>query len=112
MYLVDLVAVILVSCIVMIAGLLVMSCWRFGRVVFKDAAFHVVMWVLRFVAWLFEVCVGGLLVNCGGCEYSFNGSLYFNISLRSVSGRNGNLFVNMLRFMFWLFCFMKLYISL
>lgn len=43
MYFVDLVAVILVSCIVMIAGLLVMSCWRLGRAVFKDAAFHVVM---------------------------------------------------------------------
>ena len=25
-----------------------------------------------------------------GCEYSFIGSLYFNISLSSVSGRNGN----------------------
>ena len=43
MYFVDLVAVILVSCIVMIAGLLDMSCWRLGRAVFKDAAFHVVM---------------------------------------------------------------------
>ena len=89
-----------------------MSCWRFGRAVFRDAAFHVVMWVLRFVVWVFEYCVGGLLVICGGCEYSFIGSLYFNISFRSVSGKNGNLFVNMLRFMFWLFCFIKLYISL
>ena len=43
MYLVDLVAVILVSCIVMIVGLLVVSCWRLGRAVFKDVAFHVVM---------------------------------------------------------------------
>ncbi len=55
--------------------------------------------MLRFVAWVCRVCVGGLLVICGGCVYSFIGSLYFNISLRSVSGRNGNLFVSMLRFM-------------
>ena len=48
----------------------------------------------------------------GLCEYSFIGSLYFSISLRSVSGKNGNLSVNMLRFMFRWFCFIKLYISL
>ena len=59
MYFVDLVAVTLVSCIVMIVGLLIMSCCRFGRVVFRDVAFHVVMWVLRFVFWIFVVCVGG-----------------------------------------------------
>ena len=100
MYFVDLVAVSLVSCIVMIVGLLVMSCWRLGRAVFIDAAFQVVMWVLRFEGWVFGLCVVGLLVICGGCEYSFIGSLYFNISLRSVIGRNGNLSVNMLRFMF------------
>ena len=48
-YLVDFVAVNLVSCIVMIAGssvvLEINSC-RFGRAVFSDAAFHVINLVL------------------------------------------------------------------
>ena len=54
MYFVDLVAVSLVSCIVIIAGLFGvsdMSWWRFGRVVFSAEAFHVIMCVLRFVVW-------------------------------------------------------------
>lgn len=42
----------------------------------------------------------GLTVICGGCEYSFIGYLYFNISFSNVSGKNGNLSVSMLRFMF------------
>ena len=49
MYLVDFVAVSLVSCIVMIAGLFVISWWRFGKAVFSDEAFHVIMCVLGFV---------------------------------------------------------------
>ena len=52
MYFVDLVAVSLVSCMVIIAclfGVLVMSWWRFGRAVFSDEAFHVIICVLWFV---------------------------------------------------------------
>ena len=48
-YFVDFVAVSLVSCIVIIAGLLVvfaMSWWRFGRDVFRDDVFHVLIYVL------------------------------------------------------------------
>lgn len=52
MYFVDFVAVTLVSCIVMIAGLCVRSWCMFGRVVFRDAAFHVVMCVPDVVVWL------------------------------------------------------------
>ena len=70
MYFVDFVAVIFVSWIVIIAGLPLMSWWRFGRAVFKDAAFHVVMCVLCLVVWLFWICVGDLLGTCGGCVYS------------------------------------------
>ena len=46
MYLVDFVAVSLVSCIVIIAGLFVVldiSWWRFGSAVFSEEAFHVHM---------------------------------------------------------------------
>ena len=61
-YFVDFVAVNLVSCIVMIAGLFVVfdiSWWRFGRAVFSDEAFHVLICVLWFVVWLICVCCGG-----------------------------------------------------
>ena len=54
-YFVDFVAVSLVSCIVMIAGLfgvLVIRSWRLGRVVFSDEAFEVIIYVL----WLI-VCI-------------------------------------------------------
>lgn len=67
---------------------------------FRDAAFHVVMCVLCLVGWMFWVCVGGLLGTCGGWEYSFIGSLCFSVSLSSVSGRKGNLVVNVSKFMF------------
>ena len=112
MYLVDFDAVIFVSCIIIIVGLCVMSWCRFGRVVFRDAAFHVVMCVLCLVDWLLWGCVGGSMGICVGWEYSFIGSLCFNVSLSKVSGRKGNLFVSVSRFMFWLFSSMKLYISL
>ena len=49
MYFVDFVAVSLVSCIVMIAGLFGVydiSWWRFGRAVFSAEAFHVIRCVL------------------------------------------------------------------
>ena len=55
MYFVDFVAVILVSCIVIIAGLVGvfdMSLWRFGNAMFSEEAFHVLMCVLRFVVWI------------------------------------------------------------
>ena len=48
-YFVDFVAVSLVSCIVMIVGCIVVFAFKlymFGRVVFRDDAFHVMMWVL------------------------------------------------------------------
>ena len=53
MYFVDLVAVSLVSCIVMIAGLCIVNRCRFGMAVFKDAAFHVMICVFWLVVWLF-----------------------------------------------------------
>ena len=58
---VDFVAVNLVSCIVIIVGLLVISRCRFGRVVFSDAAFHVMICVLWFIIWVFWVFGGGVL---------------------------------------------------
>ena len=42
MYFADLLAVSFVSCMVMIAGKLSMSLWRFGRAVFNELAFQVV----------------------------------------------------------------------
>ena len=62
-------AVNLVSCIVIIAGLFgvfVISFWRFGRVVFNDEAFHVIMFVLWFVVWFVWGRVVGMLGNGGG----------------------------------------------
>ena len=46
MYFVDFVAVSLVSCIVIIAGLFDISLCKFGRAVFRDEAFHVIICVL------------------------------------------------------------------
>ena len=49
MYFMDFVAVNLVSCMVIIAGLtgvFDMSWWRFGKVVFSEEAFYVIMCVL------------------------------------------------------------------
>ena len=57
MYFVDLVAVTLVSCIVTIASFCAMSRCRFGRAVFSDAAFQVVMCVFWFVMLVSCVCV-------------------------------------------------------
>ena len=53
MYFVDFVAVSLLSCIVMIVGLCIVSWCRFGMAVFRDAAFHVMICVFRFVVWVF-----------------------------------------------------------
>ena len=75
---------------------------------FSDAAFHVVMCVLCLVVWVFWVCKVGLLSDWEGCEYSFIGSFCFDVSLSSVSGRKGNLFVYMSTFMFGLFSCMNL----
>ena len=55
MYFVDFVAVSLVSCIVIIAGsfgVFDISWWRFGKDVFNEEAFHVIMCVLWFVVWI------------------------------------------------------------
>ena len=83
MYFVDLVAVTLVSCIVIMAGFCVISKCRFGRAVFSDAAFHMMICVLKFVVWMACLFGGGLLWGCGGCEYSVIGYLCFNVSLSS-----------------------------
>ena len=100
MYLVDLVAVTLVSCIVIMAGFCVVIRCRFGRAVFSDAAFQVIICVFRLVVLVVCICGGGLLWSCGGCEYSFIGSLCFSVSLSSFSGKNGNLFVSVSKFIF------------
>ena len=100
MYFVDFVAVTLVSCIVIIAGFCAISRCRFGRAVFSDAAFQVIICVLWFVVLISCTCGGGLLGTLGGCEYSLIGSLCFSVSLSSISGRNGNLFVNTSKFIF------------
>ena len=100
MYLVNLVAVTLVSCIVIMAGFCFMIKCRFGRAVFSDAAFQVMICVLRFVVLVVCICGGGLLRSCGGCEYSTIGSLCFSVSLSSFCGKNGNLFVSISKFIF------------
>jgi hypothetical protein len=48
----DFVAVNLVSCMVIIVGefgVFDMSWWMFGKAVFNEEAFYVIMWVLWFV---------------------------------------------------------------
>ena len=69
MYFVDFVAINLVSCIVMIAGFVVVldiSLCRFGRAVFSAEAFHVIIWVLWFVVWFAWGCCVGVLCIGGG----------------------------------------------
>jgi hypothetical protein len=69
MYLVDFVAVILVSCIVMMAGssgVLIISSCKFGRAVFNDEAFHVMNLVLEFVVCVSCGCVVGIIGSGGG----------------------------------------------
>ena len=62
---VDFVAVSLVSCMVIIAGFFAISWWRFGRAVFSDDAFHVMMFVLCFVVWA-SWGRGGVILGSGG----------------------------------------------
>ena len=96
-YFVDFVAVSLVSCIVMIAGLVVVfviKLYMFGRAVFRDEAFHVMMYVLWLVVCIFGFCGTDIFGNGGGCEYSVMGSLHFRDSISKFLGRNGNLFVS------------------
>ena len=96
MYFVDFVAVSLVSCIVMIAGLFGVydiSWWRFGRAVFSDEAFHVIRCVLWFVVWFSWGRNVGMSGSGGGWEYSCSGSLHFKASVSNSSGRKGNLSV-------------------
>ena len=96
MYFVDFVAVNLVSCIMIIAGLygvFEISLWRFGRVVFSNEAFHVVMCVLWFVVWFGWGRIVGMLGNGGGWEYSCSGSLHFNDYVSSFSCKKRNLSV-------------------
>ena len=65
-YFVDFVAVSLVSCIVMIVGLVVVfeiKLCIFGRAVFRDEAFHVMMCVLWLVVCMSWFCGNGGLGN-------------------------------------------------
>ena len=97
MYFVDFFAVSLVSCIVMIAGLVVwfdIKLYMLGRAVFNDEAFQVMIYVLWLVVCISWFCGSTVLGIGGGCEYSVMGSLYFRDSISSFSGRNGNLFVS------------------
>ena len=114
-YFVDFVAVSLVSCIVMIAGLigvLNISCCRFGRAVFSDEAFHVIMCVLWYVVWFIWGCCVGVLGSDGGWEYSSSGSLHFNDSVSRFSGKKRNLFFISCIVSGSLFCLMNSYSSL
>ena len=93
MYFVDFVAVNLVSCIVIIAGLFEVfdiSLCRFGSVVFSDEALHVIMCVLRFVVWFVWGYDVGVMGSGRGWEYSGSGSLHFNDSISRFSGKKGN----------------------
>ena len=115
MYFVDFVAVSLVSWIVIMAGLFVVldiRWWRFGRAVFSEEAFHVLIYVLWFVIWVNWAGIGGVLGSGGGWEYSSKGLLYLSVSMSNFWGRNGNSFVISCMFSVPLFCLMKLYISL
>ena len=67
--------------------------------------------MLSVVVCMFGVCSVGALGSGGGCEYSYNGSLYFSVSNSSCSGKKGNLFFIMCMFSGSVF-FMKLYSSL
>ena len=112
MYFVDFVAVNLVSCIVMIAGLFGMfdiSLWRFGRAVLSDEAFHVIMCVLRFVVWVAWEGSSGVLGSGGGWEYSCSISLHFNDSSSIFFGRKGNLSNIVCMVSGMLLCLMKSY---
>ena len=93
MYLVDLVAVSLVSWIFIIAVLLrewFIKLCRFGKAVLSDEAFHVII----FVSWLvFVIVLGagvGMFGSGGGCEYSFIFSKHRSDSVISFTGRKGN----------------------
>ena len=65
----DFVAVNLVSCMVMIVGLLIVLLVRFsklGRAVFKEEAFQVMMCVSWYVVWITCVLFMGMLGIGGG----------------------------------------------
>ena len=114
-YFVDFVAVNLVSCMVIIAGLFggfVMSWWRFGRAVFNAEAFHVIICVLWFVVWIVCGLGVGVLGNGGGWEYSCKGSVHLKDSMSSSFGKKGNLSVNICVVSGALLCWMKAYSSL
>ena len=90
MYLVDFVAVSLVSSMVMAVGGYwewVSSSWRHGIDVLSDAAFHV-SWLVGVVGlgrgiWL--CTIGGV-----GCMYSMIGSVHLSASMSNFWGKNGN----------------------
>jgi hypothetical protein len=97
MYFVDFVAVSLVSCIVMIVGFVVVfeiKLYMFDRVVFKDEAFHVMMYVLWLVVCIYSFCDNGVLGIGGRCKYYVMGSLHLRDSTSNFLSRNENLYVS------------------
>lgn len=108
MYVIDLVAVSLVSWIVIIAGLFgmfVMSCWRLDSAVFSDDAFQEMICVLWLVLIMGCGGGGGFIGRGGGCEYSVMGSWHLRLSRRRFSAKKGNL-----RRRFWRFRFSLLWL--
>ena len=64
--------------------------------------------VLEFVVWFVGMGSEGVLGGGGGWEYSSKGSLYFNVSMSSLSGKNGNSFFMSCMLGVSLLCIMKL----
>ena len=89
MYLVDLDAVHLVSCMVIMANVScewwIMYC-MLDSVVLNDAVFHVMIWMWWLVFWLGCGGGGGGGVG-GGCVYSVRGSNILNVSLKKFIGK-------------------------
>ena len=69
----------------------------------SEDSFHVLMYVLRFVVWIAWASSEGMLGSGGGWEYSSRGSLYFNVSKSSFSGRNENFFAYLVCLVFCCF---------
>jgi len=93
-------------------GVYDISCWKLGRVVLMDEAFHVVMYISELDGCNLVVWVGGILDIGGGWEYSFKVSLHSNASVSKLLGRYGNLMNIVCNVSGSFVCLIKLYISL
>ena len=95
MYLVDFVAVSLLSWIIIIDVLVCefgIKSYMLGSAVFSDDAFHEMTWVLFLMFWIILGCSGGGITGGGGgCMYSIIGSNFFNVSFSRLLSRKGNL---------------------